>query len=173
MDVLVVIDMQEGLRAGDAKRDLPAVIERVNRLADRVRGRGASVVFIQHEGGAGDDFAPGAPGWKILGSVRRAPADHVVAKTLNDAFHGTTLASCLDDIGARRILVSGWATDLCVDSTVRSAAARGYRVVVVSDCHTVSDRPHMDAEKVIEHHHWVWRNLISEIPVTIAEESEL
>lgn len=29
------------------------------------------------------------------------------------------------------------------------------------------------AEKVIEHHHWVWRNLISDFPVTIAEESEL
>jgi nicotinamidase-related amidase len=57
-------------------------------------------------------------------------------------------------------------------STVRSAAALGYPVVVVSDCHTVSDRPHMDAEKVIEHHHWVWRNLIADFPVTIAEESE-
>ena len=55
MDVLVVIDMQEGLLAGDGKRDLAAVIERIHRLADRVRGRGGSVVFVQHEGGAGDD----------------------------------------------------------------------------------------------------------------------
>jgi nicotinamidase-related amidase len=165
--------MQEGLRAGDGKHDLPAVVERINRLAQRVRDRGGRVVFIQHEGGAGDDFAPGAPGGEIMDDIKKMPADHVVAKTLNDAFRGTTLASTLEEIGAGRILVSGWATDLCVDSTVRSAAALGYRVVVVSDSHTVSDRPHMDAEKVIEHHHWVWRNLISDIPVTIAGESEL
>lgn len=173
MDVLLVVDMQEGLRGGDGKHDLSAVVARINRLAERVRGRGGRVVFVQHEGGAGDDFAPGAPGWEILGDIRTTPADPVVGKTLNDAFRGTALASTLEEIGARRILVCGWATDLCVDSTVRSAAALGYRVVVVSDSHTVSDRPHMDANKVIEHHHWVWRNLISEIPVTIAEESEL
>lgn len=173
MDVLLVVDMQEGLLKGDPKRDLPAVVERIDRLAERVRARGGRVVFVQHEGGAGDEFAPGTPGWELLGSIRRAPTDQVVRKTLNDAFRGTSLASWLDEVGARRILVSGWATDLCVDSTVRSAAALGYRVVVASDCHTVSDRPHMAAEKVIEHHHWIWRNLLAAIPVTVAAESEL
>lgn len=87
MNVLVVVDMQEGLLAGDSKRDLPVVIERINRLADRIRSGGGRVVFIQHEGSAGDRFAPGAPGWEILGDVRRASTDHVVGKTLNDAFH--------------------------------------------------------------------------------------
>jgi len=87
VDVLVVVDMQEGLLAGDSKRDLPAVIERINRLADRIRSGGGRVVFVRHEGSAGDGFAPGAPGWEILGDVRRASTDHVVGKTLNDAFH--------------------------------------------------------------------------------------
>ena len=173
VDVLLVIDMQEGMLLGPAKRDLTGVVERINRLAERVRDRGGSVVFVQHEGEHGDPFAHGTAGWEILGAIRRTAADRVVSKTLNDAFHGTSLASYLDDIRAGRILVTGWATDLCVDATVRSAAALGYRVVVVSDGHTVSDRPHMDAGKVIEHHHWVWRNLIAGIPVTVTAEAEL
>jgi nicotinamidase-related amidase len=70
-------------------------------------------------------------------------------------------------------MVTGWATDLCVDATVRSAAARGFHVVAVADCHTVSDRPHLSADKVITHHHWVWRNLLAPHPVRIAREADL
>ena len=72
-----------------------------------------------------------------------------------------------------RLLIAGWATDLCVDATVRSAAALGYEVVVIADCHTVSDRPHLGAERVIEHHHWVWANLLAPRPVTIARAAAL
>ena len=57
--------------------------------------------------------------------------------------------------------MTGWATDLCVDATVRSAVSNHHQVVVVTDAHTLSDRPHLDARSVIRHHHWVWSNLIS------------
>ena len=173
MDVLLIIDMQEAMILGSPKHDLSGVVERINRLAERVRNRGGQVVFIQHDGPPGDDFAPSSPGWKILDALHQGPTDRVIRKTLNDAFHATSLESYLNDVGAERILVSGWATDLCVDTTVRSAVSLGFKVVAVSDCHTVSDRPHMGADRVIEHHHWVWSNLISPNPVITACESEL
>ena len=46
-------------------------------------------------------------------------------------------------------------------------------VIVVTDAHTLSDRPHLDARSVIRHHHWVWSNLISERPVRLAQTDEL
>jgi nicotinamidase-related amidase len=60
-----------------------------------------------------------------------------------------------------------------VDSTVRSAAALGFEVVVASDCHTVADRPHLGAERIIEHHEWVWRNLISHHSVRVVPSEEI
>ena len=173
MDVLLVIDMQEGLLQGKSKHDLSAVIERINRLAARLRARGGCVFFIQHDGPPGDDFAPFTQGWAILGSIKRGPNDRIVRKTLNDAFFGTSLQSDLTEIRAGRILVAGWATDLCVDATVRSAAALGFKVVVVADGHTVSDRPHLDAVQIIEHHHWVWQNLLAELPVSLESEAHI
>ena len=173
MDVLLIIDMQEGLLLGEEKHDLACVVERINRLAERVRQGGGCVVFVQHDGDCGDDFAPFTSGWAILASIRREPQDRIVRKTLNDAFLGTSLQSDLLELGAGRVLVAGWATDLCVDATVRTAAALGFVLIVVSDCHTVSARPHLSAERVIEHHHWIWTNLICSHPVTIAREVEI
>jgi len=173
MDVLLVIDMQEGLLHGDPKRDLVRVVERINRLAERVRHRGGQVIFVQHAGPAGDGFEPLTRGWQLLSSIEVQPADRIVSKTLNDAFSETSLRSDLIELRPARVLVAGWATDLCVDASIRSAAALGFKVVAVADCHTVSDRPHLAAERVIEHHHWVWANLLAPHPVSVAREAEL
>jgi nicotinamidase-related amidase len=173
VDVLLVVDMQEGLLRGGPKHDLHAVVERINRLAARVRRRQGCVVFVQHDGPPGDDFEPSTAGWPILASIERGPADRIVHKTLNDAFFRTSLAGDLAELGADRLLIAGWATDFCVDATVRSAAALGFKVTVVADGHTVSDRPHLGAEQVIGHHHWIWANLLSPHPVTIAREADL
>jgi hypothetical protein len=46
-------------------------------------------------------------------------------------------------------------------------------VVVVTDCHTVGDRPHLDAVSVIRHHRWIWSDLITQRSVTLAGANEL
>ena len=173
MDALLIVDMQEGLLRGEPKHDLAAVVERINRLALRVRRVGGSVFFIQHAGPVGDDFQPHTPGWCFLSTINPEPCDRIVSKTLNDPFFGTSLQSDLAKLRPDRLLVAGWATDLCIDATVRSAAALGFRVVAVADCHTVSDRPHLSAERIIDHHHWVWANLIAPHPVSIIREAEV
>ena len=106
-------------------------------------------------------------------SIKVEPSDRIVSKTLNDAFFNTSLHADLAELRPERVLVAGWATDLCVDASVRSAAALGYKVLVVADCHTVSDRPHLDAERVIEHHHWVWTNLLASHAVSVARETDV
>ena len=107
MDVLLVVDMQQGLLRGDPKHELVTVVEGINRSAARVRRRGGSVFFVQHDGPPGDDFEPFTPGWSILTSIKREASDRVVRKTLNDAFFGTSLESDLAALGAGRVFVSG------------------------------------------------------------------
>ena len=173
MDVMLIVDMQVGLRNGKPKHDLQGVIDRINRLAAWVREQAGIVIFIQHCGRAGDDFEPQTPGWAFLPELIRDPADLVVQKHMNDPFAGAELQARLNRITPDRVLVTGWATDLCVDATVRSAVSNHHNVVVVTDAHTLSDRPHLDAVNVIRHHHWVWRNLITQKPVTFAQTCEL
>jgi nicotinamidase-related amidase len=173
MDAIIVVDMQVGLLNGKPKHDLHGVIERINRLTARVRDQSGSVILVQHCGGKGDDFEPQTPGWAFLPELLRTPTDTVVRKTLNDPFAGTDLQERLKEIAPDRILIAGWATDLCVDATVRSVVANHHNVVVVADGHTLNDRPHLDAVSVIRHHNWIWSNLVTRGSIELANANEL
>ena len=173
MDALLVVHMQVGLLTGKPKHDLRGVLDRINQLAAKVRGEFGKVILIQHCSGRGDVFEPQSPGWEFLPELARKPEDIVVPTTLNDPFAGTDLRARLTEIQPDRVLVTGWATDFCVDSTVRSVVAHQYDVVAVADGHTLSDRPHLDAASVIRHHNWVWGNLITQRSIKVVEAGEL
>jgi nicotinamidase-related amidase len=171
-DALIVVDMQVGLLDGAPKHDLEGLVRRINALATVVRRTG-KVVWIRHCGKQGDGFAPHTPGWAFLPELDYQSSDVVVDKSLNDAFAGTTLHDVLHGMAADRVIVTGWATDQCVDSTVRSAISRDYHVVAVRDGHTVSDRPHLAAPEVIRHHNWVWSDLLTNRSVRVVTTAEL
>jgi len=66
--------------------------------------------------------------------VEPAPGETVVRKHRYDAFFGTGLDEMLKERGVRGVVATGVATDICVDSTVRSAMFHGYYVAVPADC---------------------------------------
>ena len=105
-------------------------------------------------------FHPDQPGWGLLPGLAQA-ADAVVRKESCDAFLATALEGVLRNRDIERLIISGWATDYCVDTTVRAALARSWPTVVPSDGHTCGDRPHLPAAKVIEHHNAIWADFIA------------
>ena len=159
---LIVIDMQLGsFTPRSARHDALGVVSRINLLAERARAEKGLVVFVQHDGPPGDPHHPEAPGWQLLPELDLRAGDRFVRKTACDAFLGSGLEELLRSASVRRLAVTGCATDFCVDTTVRSALARGYRTVVPKDGHTTADRPHLPAGKIIEHHNAVWADFIS------------
>ena len=155
---LLVIDMQVALFEGAKRFDADGVVRRINDLAHAVRAKGGALVFVQHEDEG--DFAHGAPGWRILPALDSRPEDVTIRKTACDSFYRSDLDEVLRELEITRLFVTGCATDFCVDTTIRSAASKDYEVAVVADGHTTADRPHLAAEKIIEHHNWMWARLI-------------
>jgi nicotinamidase-related amidase len=161
-DALIIIDMQQGsFGPATPRHDADGLIGRLNRLACDVRARGGAVVFIQHDGPPGDPHHPDLPGWKLLTSLHARPDDGFVRKTSCDAFLGTSLEAFLARREATRLIVTGCATDYCVDTTVRSALARSWPTIVPADGHTTMDRPHLPAVKIIEHHNAIWADFLA------------
>jgi nicotinamidase-related amidase len=156
---LLIVDLQMACFAEARPRlDRPGLVGRVNALAAAIRPRGV-VIFIQHTEDDGD-FVRGSEGWQLLPDLDRSAHDEIVEKSACDSFLETRLDSVLRSRGIDELVIVGCATDFCVDTTVRSAAARDYRVIVPSDGHTTGDRPHLSAAQVIAHHNYVWADLI-------------
>ncbi|WP_368163685.1 cysteine hydrolase family protein [Aeromonas sp. R6-2] len=159
MDVLLVIDMQQGLFE-QPRHQAEEVIGNINRLAGAVRARGGHVIYVRHDGLPGEELEPGSPGWALHPALEVGAEDGILAKRACDSFLGTDLAARLRILSPHRLLICGCATDYCVDTTLRSAVAQGFNVVAVSDAHTTADRPHLGAAQIIAHHHWMWQGLI-------------
>ena len=158
---LLIIDMQKGSFTPETPRfDTTGVVERINALAETFRARRLPVVFIQHTGTKMNEFLPNTEEWELLDDLQVAPTDLVIEKSANDSFYASNLQKRLSEHGATELVMTGCATDFCVESTIQSALAKDYHVTIAKDGHTTGARPHMEAERVIEHYNWVWRNMI-------------
>ena len=98
--------------------------------------------------------------WSASSALNKLSKDITVRKTANDSFYNSDLQKILSERDINELVITGCATDFCVDTTISSALNKDYKVTVVKDAHTTADRPHMDAESVIKHYNWIWDNMI-------------
>lgn len=160
MKVLLVIDMQNASFNTDYPAfDAEGVIERINKLSESFRQKNYKVIFIQHNGSEEGFMIPGTNDWELLPSLVIKPEDLIIPKTANDSFYNTGLKELLQDLNADELIITGSATDFCVDSTVKSALTHEFNVTVVSDAHTTQGTPYLPANQVTEHYNWVWKQM--------------
>lgn len=158
---LLIIDMQKGSFTSKTPRfDTKGVVMRINELSAIFRKHGLSVIYIQHDGTGTQEFEKHTSEWELLDALNVEPTDILIDKYANDVFYNSKLQSILTELMATELFMTGCATDFCVESTIQSALAKDYNITVVSDGHTTGERPHLSAEKVIEHYNWVWKNMI-------------
>jgi len=156
---LLIIDLQKGSFASNTPRfDTDGVVERMNELSDLFRKSVLPVIYIQHDGTGTREFAKNTSEWELLDALNVELTDILIDKYANDVFYKSILQSKLKELNTTELVITGCATDLCVESTVQSALAKDYEITVVSDGHTTGERLHLTAEKVIEHYNWVWQN---------------
>lgn len=85
----------------------------------------------------------GTPAAEIIDELAPETDDWVVTNTKVSAFASSDLDGRLRAAGIDTVVLFGVATNLCVESTGRSAGDLGYRVVIVSDaCEAATDRAH-------------------------------
>lgn len=153
---LLVIDMQNDFVQEGCPMEVPMArrrIPRMRRVVDRCRAAGVPVVYTRHVLYDAFDVSPletaiqpwlrtsgmreGTFGARITAELAPEPGDHVVRKHRYDAFHNTELETLLHTVsGLRRVdtvIVVGTLTEVCCDTTARSAYMRDFKVAFVGD----------------------------------------
>nr|WP_294859628.1 cysteine hydrolase family protein [uncultured Fluviicola sp.] len=175
MKALLIIDMQIGsFKPYSLRHDTIGTIERINLLSERFRDDKQLVIFIQHDGSRENSFIPQTDDWQILPELKRLPEDLFVSKTANDSFYNSELNSVLVENDITELFITGCATDFCVDSTVKSALTKDFKVTIISDGHTTASRPFIDAETTINHYNWLWADMTpTKYKLTVVKTKEL
>ena len=154
--VLLVVDMQNDFchpdgwvaaHGGSIERT-NAVIPKVRELIELARNKKIPIIHTQialtdETGGLFFDLRPiykkggirkGTWGADFTDELKPRPGEHVVEKRRFSAFIGTDLEILLRGLEADFLFVCGVATHLCVESTIRDAAQKDFRLALVKDC---------------------------------------
>lgn len=177
MECLLVIDMQNGFC--DPRGSLPSLgielegvdeaIEGCTRAVSIARGVDIPIIFTRHQYragyiDAGRNFEPHresisqlggllAGSWDaaVIDGLDLKSSDVVIEKTRYDSFLGTPLDPLLRGLNVDVLTVCGVVTNVCVESTVRSAFMRDYSVNLLSDaCAGQTLGLHNDSLRIIE-----------------------
>lgn len=141
---LLIIDAQQEYFAPVGKMvlpDGPKAVQRIAKTLEWARAKGLPVIHIIHESRRPNaaTFAPGSAALEIHPAAAPQPGETVIKKHLPGSFTGTLLEEHLRNLGIEQVIISGFMTQMCCDTTTREAAHRGFKVLLLSDATAAMD----------------------------------
>ena len=165
---LLVIDMQNDFVREGAPMAVPMARERIpimRRLVEHCRGCGVPVIYTRHvlydqfqvsplevayqPWLAHDGMRASSQGVEIIEELAPALGEVVVSKHRYDGFYNTQLETVLRNIRGPGVVdtlvIIGTVTNICCESTARSAFMRDFKVAFVADANGGLDSASHDA----------------------------
>jgi len=130
---LIMIDFQNTYTRGPLELDgVASALEEGAALLDRARSAGIPVIHVQHDGGEGSPYDIRAEIGAISDPVAPRGGETVIVKNHPNSFIGTDLDERLKAGGAENLVLAGFMTHMCINSTARGAFNLGYTPTVVA-----------------------------------------
>jgi nicotinamidase-related amidase len=146
---LVLIDCQNTYREGIMQLEgVEPALKECATLLQRARDAGATVIHIQHDAGPGTPYDIGAPIGAIADIVAPLASEPVIVKAYPSSFEQTNLDTELKKRGVTDLVLAGFMTHVCVNSTARAAFNHGYRATVVGNATATRALPNPDGGTV-------------------------
>jgi nicotinamidase-related amidase len=130
---LIMIDCQNTYTRGVMELDgVAAALDEAAKLLERARSAGIPIVHIEHDDGEGSLYDIRAEIGQIVERVAPQGDETVIVKNFPNSFVQTELDGRLKAASARNLLLAGFMTHMCVNSTARGAFNLGYAPTVVA-----------------------------------------
>ncbi|MGP8291633.1 isochorismatase family protein [Vreelandella zhanjiangensis] len=151
---LIIIDQQDAnaLCSFRFKRNNPKAELYMLKMLHAWREHSLSVIHVRHLSRDPEShFSPGCPGSNFQPDFKPLPNEHIVDKSIPDAFLNTELEAWLRKRGIEQLVICGATSDGSIEGTVRTARNLGFTVWVPDDaCYAFSkyayDGSHIPAE---------------------------
>jgi nicotinamidase-related amidase len=146
---LVLIDCQNTYTYGVMELEgVQAALDEAAVLLDRARSAGIPVIHVQHSDGPGSLYDVDGESGAIVARVAPRDGEPVVVKQFPNSFVQTDLEERLKAVGASNLVIAGFMTHMCVNSTARGAFNLGYAPTVVAAATATRSLPGVAGETV-------------------------
>ena len=130
---LVMIDCQNTYTRGVMELEgVDAALDEAAALLDRARSAGIPIIHIQHSDGPGSLYDIEGESGAIVARVAPREGEPVVVKHYPNSFVKTDLDERLKAVNASNLVIAGFMTHMCVNSTARGAINVGSAPTVVA-----------------------------------------
>ncbi len=132
---LLVIDVQNEYFTGKLPVSYPSnAQDNVLKAITTAQASGVAVVFVQHSIEVESPvFKKGSFEWELHPSIAAIQPDLLIEKTKPSSFDSTGLEAYLRAQGIDTVVISGYMTQMCCDTTARYAFHLGFNVEFLSD----------------------------------------
>lgn len=133
---LLVIDVQNEYFTGKMPVTYPAgSFDKILKAVDAANQSKITVILIRHEAPQKDAaaFVKDSRGWEIREELLQKEYAYIVDKNLPGSFTNTKLEHILRERGIDTIVICGYMTQMCCDTTARQAVHLGFSVEFLSD----------------------------------------
>jgi nicotinamidase-related amidase len=130
---LIMIDCQNTYTRGVLELDgVEAALDEAAALLDRARSAGIPIIHIQHDDGPGSLYDIRRESGAIVSRVAPRGDEPIVVKNYPNSFVATDLEQRLRAGSAENLVLAGFMTHMCVNSTARGAFNLGFAPTVVA-----------------------------------------
>ncbi|MEX1201448.1 MAG: cysteine hydrolase family protein [Methylophaga sp.] len=141
---LIMIDCQNTYRTGVMQlTGVEQAIVEAKKLLQRARQMQIPVIHIRHDGGEGSPYDLTTDMGQISDEVAPKDGEIVITKNFPNAFVQTALDDELKKLGIDNVVLAGFMTHMCVNSTAHGGFNLGYKPTIVAS--TTATRPLMAA----------------------------
>ena len=131
---LLVIDVQNEYFIGKLKVTYPRnSLDNILKVMDYAKDNNMIIILVQHTAISGDTFIKNSMEWEIHPKILNKTYDYHIEKTKPSSFYNTNLEEILEKENIEGLVISGYMTQMCCDTTARDAFHKGYSVEFLSD----------------------------------------
>jgi len=131
---LLVIDVQNEYFNGKLKVTYPIdSLDNILKVMDYARDNNMKIIVVQHTSALGYTFIKNSMKWEIHPEILKKSYDYHIEKTKPSSFFNTNLEEILKNEEIQGVVISGYMTQMCCDTTAREAFQKGYAVEFLSD----------------------------------------
>lgn len=130
---LIMVDCQNTYREGimQLTNVEPAILE-AQKLLHKARELKIPIIHIQHDAGVGTPYDVKAKIGQISAEVAPINGENVITKNYPNSFIATPLEAQLKALNIKNVVIAGFMTHMCINSTARGAFNLGFNPLVVA-----------------------------------------